>query len=781
MKRLVVLIVLLATAGAAHAVSRFMEFTGAASANWNDPSNWCSLDYAQQKKTPPFAPAATVPFVADQVMIRDGRTVTVDAIQNEGGTYLASYMGTVSGEPPSYVFNGAGAVEYYDNGDPNKILYAGGGTIVMTDPNAILSQGSAKDFKDWWVVGGVYGGEMVMSAGTLEPDYYMSIGHGGGYTYTGMRIDDPNSEDPDDTLQDPNYVNITPVGRLTMNGGTLWPCFALAKGTKTRTYIGYAGGNGTLIINDGYIPTREFEGNKKSVQLNVGLGSAGNASNGATWGYMEFNGGSMAGGENLAAGYDSGKGKIVVTGGSFDPGGDLQIGYCGRHTDYAYSDTESLSYGEVVVKGNAVMTANLLTMAQGNSGGTLTIQENAKFRLDSAKTDLANENAVGRSMVFGATSGVAGTVVACPTGVVNVEGGTFQSKPGTSNTTRGTFRLGWTWDNRSASSKDPTFSLPTFSRGEMNLSGGMTLFEVGGTSTVTVGSAGAPVAQYIVLGSSVKNEPNSNATGVINITGGSFITVGGSARLYDDPSDPNTYAGDSDYAGVHIILAQHKTTTGIMNIGRNAYVKVDGNFTMRPGNEVNSSAKLIVDYDDVKTAVLNLTGVATLADTLVVNSTGYRLREGDKLVVIKSTDPCANYYSGDFATISTNITTGAQYVGNDPNNGTLAFWAGNKNAGDYEAIFQGRTAGDCVGAPGVASAVDGGDLAIMGGNWNTMGGMTWNSGDFNGDGNVDGGDLALMGGNWNWTLPSPAPGAIPEPATLALIGLGVVAVIRRKR
>jgi hypothetical protein len=48
---------------------------------------------------------------------------------------------------------------------------------------------------------------------------------------------------------------------------------------------------------------------------------------------------------------------------------------------------------------------------------------------------------------------------------------------------------------------------------------------------------------------------------------------------------------------------------------------------------------------------------------------------------------------------------------------------------------------------------------------------------------VDGGDLALIGGNWNWTLPpAPAPGeALPEPTTLALLALGAVAFVRRRK
>ena len=53
--------------------------------------------------------------------------------------------------------------------------------------------------------------------------------------------------------------------------------------------------------------------------------------------------------------------------------------------------------------------------------------------------------------------------------------------------------------------------------------------------------------------------------------------------------------------------------------------------------------------------------------------------------------------------------------------------------------------------------------------------------DCNGDGAVDGGDLALVGGNWMWTLPTPPPGgAIPEPAGLGLVGMALVAFRKRR-
>ena len=71
------------------------------------------------------------------------------------------------------------------------------------------------------------------------------------------------------------------------------------------------------------------------------------------------------------------------------------------------------------------------------------------------------------------------------------------------------------------------------------------------------------------------------------------------------------------------------------------------------------------------------------------------------------------------------------------------------------------------------------DLGILATNYDTPSGATWEMGDFTGDGAVNVDDLGVLASNYDWVGPGGV--SVPEPASLALLTLGGLALLKRRR
>ncbi len=115
--------------------------------------------------------------------------------------------------------------------------------------------------------------------------------------------------------------------------------------------------------------------------------------------------------------------------------------------------------------------------------------------------------------------------------------------------------------------------------------------------------------------------------------------------------------------------------------------------------------------------------------------------------------------------------------------GEVDVGTGTYNATTHGSYFMGT--GSLLVDAGLAGdadengVVNAADYIILKTNMGQASGAVLADGDFDGDGDVDWADLQILQDNYGAT--SPASGTIPEPATLGLLAIGALAVIRRRR
>jgi hypothetical protein len=642
----------------------------------------------------------------------DGGNYNVDA-------YWEDFNGTLQAVPDDdYAYIWDGQTVIMDTAEPNvRYLWLGYGSTLQVSPGAFLRT------TEGLYPSGEYDATVNQSGGeVLTPLLYMGYDPSGG------------------------------TATYNLSGGTLRAEYSLdpnATGSSS-VMLGSEGGTARLIQTGGYL---SFIHNSY-VHIGNGEGSLGE---------VTITNGTFAVTRNqFNVGAYKGRGSFTMSGDvTVDIGYKLQVGYRGtgvfnqngglvRHGNgeqiyigladanggglgiYNLTDGTLQLDGKRLYVGRGYYETTGVGVGEFNmSGGLLTGTATGPMEMVvGQKSGRGTFNLSGGSVttrrIFIASEPVSYDVVPVPEGIVNVTDGQMEATaeiivgrtgPGQLNISGGSV---WSSDVVIVGSDDPN------AVGTVRLSGG----------AMTAGAG-------LVLGG------GTGACGYVHATGGS-LTVPGPVLLAVDPS-----------------------CTGQLTVSKDAHVQLGGLYIY---SGEDRSTQVGVEIASAGHSLLHATEVSTLAGTLDVQSlNNFRPHEGDRFVVIHSSDPNGVHFVDNFTEITSNITLGLP--------GPAAF-SGAANGADYELTFLGYTAGDANGD----HVVDGGDLSLFGAAW--MQSLTgWGNCDFDGDGwvdgsgGVDGGDLALFSSNWMWSLPaSPAPleQPLPEPATMAPLALAAAALRRRR-
>ena len=557
--------------------------------------------------------------------------------------------------------------------------------------------------------------------------------------------DNPNTE---------GTINLSGNGVLTTNGVTMLGKQIGAKGTINQsggTLTAARNGNFAFIVGrDNGTGVYNLSGGTFSSpgEVYVGQGFGDGTSGSGKW---NQSGGTATISNWFVIGREGGKGDVDISGGTLikNGGGNTPIGEGGNGTrtnsfTVRGTGTADFQTGEVwVSNGNTAVTMNI------QDAGTLNVNDwfvigrfgnsNGTLNLSGGSMNHAGNN----PFIVGAGGG--------STGLVTQTGGVYTDT--SSNASGGT----WISDGGAAT---------------YNMSGGrMTtkLLDVGhngdGAGTLTVSGTAVINADHVRIGEA------GTVKGTFNLNGGSVTSNLIEARNSTGTKAFNFNGGTLSAGSFNVGSGLTNTGTGKLapgGVGATGTTAITGTYTQ--GATASTAIELSSAGDDSITT----TGAATLAGTLNLGVlAGY-----SPVLLATHNALTASSVSGTFSTIA-----------------GLAI-APNK----YLAVTYTPTAVNIQAArPGDATlngSVDFDDLLALAKNYGSTTGSTWVKGDFDGNSTTDFNDLLLLAKFYGTTgaanlasLPAAFQSdfalaqslAVPEPASITLLGIGAAAALRRNR
>jgi autotransporter-associated beta strand protein len=597
--------------------------------------------------------------------------------------------------------------------------------------------------------------------------------------------------------------------------------------------IGVAGNtaftNGTAA--NGSNPAAGFQGTFTNTTGPLSLPARGSGSPVADWVFNATDPVTI-GGLNGTINFGSLSGSSPITGGS----ARIAVGNLAHNTTYTGNIAGSFGLNKVgsgtfTVSGQNQFSFDAVTSPNGQNMGIPVIVQSGTLLAGSSSNSVSGPFGSNSTIVMigspGSTTSStyfanASIQTAGPVVVGNeiLTSGGF----GNTNTSAYTFTLGGATDNTS------TFSGPIVLENNLTITQVVT---TGSNSLVLSGGISGTSAAVGPVPNSNGGTPPTNSGSSPNNTGAQTLTFAGpgaisvTGAISDGPTDPlvgtppvvtvtatggtttlaaaNTYSGNTSVTGGTLTVATAGSVTsnnftatapGVLNL----YGSIPTSSTVTANGAVNFGAPGSTTASTETISSLTIgSGVTASITASATAATPKTLQVTTPLSISGALDLTNNILIAPTSSFGATLDDVRLAIGTNhqitTSNGLLAVGYGNAGGGNFEARATLLGDSDLDGKVNVA------DLANLAGNFGKTSGQLWINGDFDYNGNVNVADLADLAGNFGKQLgPSSGTGggsadaaaaspaaavasgaAVPEPASLGLIGIGALGLLSRRR